>query len=226
MTNEQLNFDSENPFLYENGFYLTSSPDRIRKFLVHYELFKKTIELPGDIIEVGVFKGASFCRFTKYRDIFHQTAEKKMIGFDIFGVFPLPTGRHIESDKEQRDSFVEIAGQESMSIEALQSFLEKSGSGENIDFVAGDVIETVPTYTKENPNLQISLLHLDVDYYDTTRVCLENFYDKVVSGGLILLDDYNDFAGATDAANEFFSAKNLKIEQMWDAPVPYFVVKP
>ena len=43
--------DFTDPFNYENGFYLTCEPNRIGKFLAHYELFKRAIQIPGDIVE-------------------------------------------------------------------------------------------------------------------------------------------------------------------------------
>lgn len=50
-------FDETKSFMYENGFYLTSQPYRLGNMLAHYELYKMIVGLPGDIIELGVFKG-------------------------------------------------------------------------------------------------------------------------------------------------------------------------
>ena len=46
-------YDTAKCFNYENGFYLTSQPYRIANILAHYELYKRIIELPGDVIELG-----------------------------------------------------------------------------------------------------------------------------------------------------------------------------
>ena len=59
-------------FEYENGFYLTCSPSRIGKMLAHYELYKKTSQTPGAIVECGVFKGVSLTRFTMFRELFES----------------------------------------------------------------------------------------------------------------------------------------------------------
>lgn len=50
-------FDETKEFMYENGFYLTSKPYRLGNILAHYELYKKILHLPGDVVELGVFKG-------------------------------------------------------------------------------------------------------------------------------------------------------------------------
>lgn len=47
-------FNSDDSFLYENGFYLTGKPDRLGKLLAHYELYKMIRELPGAIIELSL----------------------------------------------------------------------------------------------------------------------------------------------------------------------------
>ena len=47
-------------------------------------------------------------------------------------------------------------------------------------------LETIPKYKKDNPGFRISLLHLDLDTYQGTKIVLENFYDLVTPGGIIL----------------------------------------
>ena len=78
-------FDSEMCWDYENGFYLTSHPNRIGKLVAHYELYKKIVHLPGEILEFGVFKGASFIRLLTFRELLESTYSRKIIGFDAFG---------------------------------------------------------------------------------------------------------------------------------------------
>lgn len=80
--------DFSKAFEYENNFYLSSDKNRLAKVLAHYELFKLTLDIPGDIVECGVFKGASFVRFANMRELFSNSSAKKLIGFDAFGKFP------------------------------------------------------------------------------------------------------------------------------------------
>lgn len=83
-------YETEKCFDYENGFYLTSEPYRFGNILSHYELYKKIVELPGDVIELGVFKGSSFIQFCTYREILENEKSRKIIGFDAFGECPVP----------------------------------------------------------------------------------------------------------------------------------------
>ena len=82
---------------YENGFYLTCETGRIGKFLNHLEIYKKIIDLPGDVLEFGVYKGTSFVRLISFRDLLEETDVRKLIGFDAFGKFP--DNLDLESDK-------------------------------------------------------------------------------------------------------------------------------
>ena len=79
-----------NLWKYENLFYLTSDKKRILKLLDQYEIYKKILNVKGDIIECGVFKGASLIRFLTFRDLIEKKYKRKIIGFDAFGKFPHP----------------------------------------------------------------------------------------------------------------------------------------
>jgi hypothetical protein len=59
---------------------------------------------------------------------------------------------------------------------------------------------------------QIAVLHLDGDWYDSVRVCLEGLYDRVSPGGIIQIDDYGYWAGARRAVDEFIEKENIDVE--------------
>ena len=76
--------DSTNEWDLYNGFFLHNDIERLRKFLVREHFFKMSLELPGDIVEVGVFKGTGIAQMLKLREIFIPASNKKVIGFDLF----------------------------------------------------------------------------------------------------------------------------------------------
>ena len=80
------NYNTENMFEYENGFYATSTELRFGKFIAHYELYKKIIGLPGAVIECGLFKGNSFFRLAHFRDLLESNTLNflaKKAGFEV-----------------------------------------------------------------------------------------------------------------------------------------------
>lgn len=50
-------WNEEDAMFYENGFYLTSKISRISNIFSHYEIYKRIVNLPGDVIELGVYRG-------------------------------------------------------------------------------------------------------------------------------------------------------------------------
>ncbi|WKY48563.1 TylF/MycF/NovP-related O-methyltransferase [Eubacteriaceae bacterium ES3] len=212
----------EKRFEYENNFILSCDNSRIGKMLAHYELFKLTQELPGAIIECGVFKGASLIRFASFRDLFECNDSRKIIGFDIFGKFP---ETNFKDDEAFRDNFILAAGEESISENQLFEVLNKKGVDQNIELIKGDITETIPEYIKNNPYLKISLVNLDTDIYEPAVTVLENLWPRIVKGGILVLDDYGVFPGETKAVDEFFKEKNVKIRKFKFSLTPSYIVK-
>jgi hypothetical protein len=212
--------DFDKAFDYENNFYLSSDISRMGKVLAHYELYKMTQDLPGAIVECGVFKGASFVRFAAFRELFGSPLSKQLIGFDTFADFP---ETKFEADIKPRERHVE--GGKAISKGDLLKVLEHKRVDRFVELVEGDVTKTVPAYVKEHPELKISLLNLDTDIYEPAVTILEHLYPRLVPGGILILDDYAAFPGETKAADEFFRNTKTKIRHFPFALTPSYVIK-
>ena len=217
-----FNFDTEKQWDYENGYYLTSHPTRLAKSIVHWELYQKSLNLPGDIVECGVFKGASLIRFATYREMCESTYSRKIVGFDTFGEFPLSGDTN---DREFIRRWAVETGS-GITLSELEQCLDYK-SFSNIELVKGDLLKTLPEYIKRNPQFRISLLHIDVDVYEPTKVIFEQLYPLVVCGGIIIFDDYGTVAGETQAVEEYFEINNIPLE-LRKTPfykVPSYIIK-
>jgi len=206
---------------YENGFYLTCDTGRIGKFLNHLEIYKQIIDLPGDVMEFGVYKGTSFVRLISFRDLLENKDSRKVIGFDAFGKFPDQLS--IDSDKDFVGSF-ENDGGYGINKSDLESLLLEKGTS-NFDLVEGDINETLIKYIEENPQLKISLLHIDVDVYEPTKIILEHLWDRIVPKGILMLDDYGTIEGETRAVDEFFEGQNIEIKKPKHYHIPSYIIK-
>lgn len=213
--------DFEKAFDYENDFYLASHPSRLAKVLAHYEIFKMTLEVPGDIFEFGILKGCSFSRFAAFRQFYAQE-HKKLIGFDSFGEFP---ETEYAPDKKDRLTHIELCGTESISKNQLLEVLTKKGTDKNIELIEGDITQTLPQYIEKNPNTQISLINLDVDIYEPSKAILENAYPLLSPGGVLILDDYGQWKGETKAVDDYFAGKGAQIQSLDNFEKPVFIVK-
>jgi hypothetical protein len=219
---ELFGYNTDDCFDYENAFHITSDITRLGKIIVHYELYKMTKELPGHILEFGVFKGISLIKWLTLREIFESPYSRKIVGFDIFGKFP---ETNFEDDKIAREKFIESAGEMSITVEELEKIMNYKNIY-NFELVKGDILKTLPEYVERNPQLKISLLHIDTDIYEPSKIILEILYDKVVRGGVIVLDDYGTFAGETKAVDDFFADKEVHIQKFpFSQSTPSYIIK-
>lgn len=207
---------------FENGYHWYSPPDRMCKLLAHFELYKKIIDLPGDVLEFGVYKAASLIRFATFRHALEALKSRRIVGFDAFGEFPTEDINK-RADREFIQRF-ETAGGPGLTIDEILIALELKGMRDNIDLVGGDIRESLPIYLSDNPHTKIALLHLDLDVYEPTLFALENLWERIVPGGLVIIDDYNTVKGATDAIDLFFANKS-RIQKLAISHVPAFIVK-
>ena len=73
----KLKLNSQNIWNIENNFYLRSDVSRLNKIIFQYEIFKKTLNVPGSIIECGVFRGVSLIRLLTFRNLYKNNLKKK-----------------------------------------------------------------------------------------------------------------------------------------------------
>jgi hypothetical protein len=222
-------FSTQAMYDAETDFHLMMNEERLAKFVVHWEAMKIASQIPGAIVECGVFKATSFVRFALMRQLLGGNFSSKLIAFDVFSDdFP---DTSFTQDKAQREHWIETAGASSISVEQLSETLARKGIT-NVELIAGDVVTTVPEYAKKNLGLKISLLNVDIDFVEPTLTVLEHFYDRVSRGGVILLDNYagegtsgQSYHGDTYAVDKFFENKKVKINTFPFAARPAYIIK-
>lgn len=207
---------------FENGFYWHTPPSRLAKLLAHYELYQSISGLPGEIFELGVYKASSLVRFASFRSLLENVDSRKIVGFDAFGRFPRDSVT-TKQDLAFIDQFESDGGDGLSKSEIVQIFSRKGFS--NISLQQGNVFETLPEYIKKHPECRIALLHLDMDVKEPTAFALELLWDRLVRGGIVVIDDYGSVAGATDAIDDFANKHDLQVEKLPYYSVPSFIRK-
>lgn len=216
-------YNKDQAFDYENGFILTSDVYRMGNILAHYELYKKIIDLPGDVIELGVFKGNSLIQFASFRELLENEKSRKIIGFDAFGEFPNDVS--LKSDQEFVENWNEQFKSEFLSKEDLENSLSHKNVG-NFELIKGDIKETLVEFLNKNPHTKVALLHIDVDVYEPALIGLELLFDRVVKGGVIILDDYGTVEGETRAVDLFLKDKDYVINKFsFSHTKPSYIIK-
>src|SRR6202041_679889 len=82
--------------------------------------------------------------------------------------------------------------------------------GPNVHYLKGWFKDTLPGA----PGSQIALLRMDGDLYESTMDILVNVYDKVVPGGVVIVDDYGAVEACRRAVDAFFAARGLPSPQL------------
>ena len=216
-------YDETQDLMYENGFYLTSKPYRIGNILAHYELYKMITELPGDVIELGVFKGGGIIQWGTFRELLENENSRKIVGFDVFGEFPKVV--KIDSDRQFVDSWNEKFKNEFLSQEDIYNSLRLKGIG-NVELIKGDIKDTLPEYLSNNKQMRISLLHIDTHVYEPCKLALELLFDRIVPNGVMVFDDYSTIEGETIAVDEFFEGKSYMLKKFpFSHNKPSYIIK-
>jgi O-methyltransferase len=161
-----------------------------------FQSLKNTANLPGDVIELGVYRGGSLKFAREVLDIFR--VEKNIIGFDTF------CGHATIHDKDEggvqkKGLFVNEEG-----IAGVRDYI----ADPRVRLVEGDASLTLPEYAKNVTS--ISLAHLDMDVYKPTADALPIIFERLPSQGVILLDDYGftSCVGVKRAVDEFLTTVN------------------
>ena len=156
--------------------------------------------LDGDVVECGCARGGSAALIALS---LRQLGEHRTLWlFDTFEGLPAPTAD--DPDYEIAELFTgSCLGQ----LDEVRELFRDQGVAEGVRFVKGLFQDTIP----ESPIQRIALLHIDGDWYDSVKVCLDELYDKVVPGGIIQFDDYGYWKGARKAVDEFFAKRDIEV---------------
>lgn len=181
--------------------YTLISPERIQN-LYHLALRIEKEQIPGDVIECGTCNGGSAAILA--RTATHSRLQRTIWLFDSFQGMP-EVSQHdgISADGRTAQSHV---GQEVGDIVRVKEALKRVRADmTRVRIVPGWFNETFPTVDVE----QVAILNIDADWYESVKLCLETFYDRVVPGGFVSLDDYGHWPGCKKAVDEFFYARQL-----------------
>lgn len=205
----------------------------LKRFLAHYELYRQIINIPGDVVELGVYRGASLMSWANFMEIRNMgDRHRKIIGFDNFKGF----GTLEDKDGIENPNFGKISGgfnsdgfedqiRDAIRIFDADRFIPYKP---RIELVKGNIEETIPRYVQENPGTRIALLHFDADLYRPTIVALEYLWPLVVAGGIIAFDEYAipPWEGESRAVDEFFADKKIKLQRFdWASNPGAYLIK-
>lgn len=165
-------------------------------------------DIPGAIVECGVWKGGSIMAAAKTLQL-HGCDDREIYLFDTFEGMTAPDARDVSRDGEPaRELFEETSTGEDSSawcdatLDDVRRAVVSTGYPESrFHFVKGKVEDTVPESAPEG----IALLRLDTDWYESTKHEMVHLFPRLAPGGVLILDDYGYWEGSREAVDEYLA---------------------
>lgn len=198
-----------------NEFIMSSDKRVFNKLIARTLLYNEVKDIPGDIVECGVFKGSGMFTFLKLKNTFNPNSSKKVIGFDFFNTSELLQTLKLNNDKESMSAL--FNGRNFEHDESYELFLEDKilscgFSKDDFLLVQGDISKTSKNFSEENPGLKISLLYMDLDLEKPTYDTLNNLWGNMSKGGIVVFDEYGYHKWSeSKGVDKFVEENNLKI---------------
>ena len=187
----------------------------IARHLTIYEIYKKILNLPGDIAEIGIFKGGSFLFLAKLCEIFEPNSYTRVFGFDWFkGMKP-----SVEEKNIKGGSYIS-------SYKTLKEIIKIQELDNIAKIVKIDVTKELRIYFEKNKGQKYKLVFFDAGTYEVVKKALPFFWERLVTGGILILDQYADIRafGETLALDEIL--KQVELETFsWSRHPTAFIVK-
>jgi O-methyltransferase len=166
-------------------------------------------DIPGSIVECGVWKGGSMMAVAMALVSAHR-ADRDLYLFDTFRGMTQPTqvdGEHVQTtwashEKDTHNTWA-YAG-----LDEVKANMATTGYPPDlVHYVVGKVEDTIP----QSAPGPIAILRLDTDWYESTKHELDHLFPRLAKGGILIIDDYGSFPGARKAVDEYVSKHQLAL---------------
>ncbi|MBC7541357.1 MAG: class I SAM-dependent methyltransferase [Candidatus Sericytochromatia bacterium] len=192
-------------------------------FLAKHQLFQQLLTVQGHIIECGVYLGGGLMTWAQLSAIYEPVNHlRQIVGFDTF------TGFVGLGDEDQGDNLACAVegGLATHAFDDLQAGLDlydlnrPVGHIPRTQLVVGDACKTMPAYLDSHRHTVVSMLYLDFDLYEPTKVALETFLPRMPKGAILAFDELNQAAwpGETLAVLDTVGLRNLRIQRLPTTP--------
>jgi hypothetical protein len=152
----------------------------LARYLAFYELYKKVLDLPGHIAEIGTFHGASLVFFGKLIKLFEPHNYTQAHGFDWFQGMKL-TSEEMESK----------VGSWVGDYERLKQLVAHQQLEDCVVVHKMDVTKDLSAFLEDHPYMRFKLVFIDCGVHDVITTSLECLWPRLMTGGILMMDHYN-----------------------------------
>lgn len=203
-------------FFNNLGLYMKTS--ELAKILFLDEVYRHILDIPGVILEFGVWWGQNLSVFENLRAIYEPfNKNRRIVGFDTFTGYRSFSKLDKKNNVFSEGNYGVPEGYKSY-LEKIISFHETNNVLENIkkhSLIQGDVIKTVPKFFKSNPETIIALAYFDMGLYKPTKFTIGEIKPHLIPGSVIMFDELNEpeSPGETIAFKEMFNDLKYSIKK-------------
>jgi lipopolysaccharide biosynthesis glycosyltransferase len=205
--------------IISNGFTLVSR-ERLTNLYNQCSKFKYTTY---SFVECGVAKGGSLAMMK-----FASGENNTIFGFDSFEGMPNITKEDLGDYNKScpLNDFGKVGDNLSGGIQSVYNTFKKLNLDmNNVKLIKGFFQDTLEIQENVDNINEIAVLRLDGNWYDSTKKCLDKLYNKVIDGGIIIIDDYGHFIGAKKATDEFRDKNSIFSTLIQTDYTEYFWIK-
>jgi O-methyltransferase len=189
-------------------------PEKLYAFIAAVRYVCKH-DIGGDIVECGVWRGGAIMAAALTLNQLGAT-DRRFYLYDTFAGMPRP-GQRDRPLAEELDTMAYFEGRQTGDDSSDWCFASAEMVRQNLAtvpydqdlfvLVEGKVEDTLP-HTLPGP---IAILHLDTDWYESTRHQVEHLMPLMVRGGVLIVDDYFYWSGNRDAVNEYLDRHKIPV---------------
>jgi hypothetical protein len=172
-------------------------------------------DIRGDIVECGVWRGGAIMAAALTLNQL-GSGDRRFYLYDTFTGMPRP-GHRDRPLANKLDTLAHFEGRQTgddssdwccASIDMVRNNLATVPyDQEKFVLIEGKVEDTLP-HTLPGP---IAILHLDTDWYESTRHQVEHLMPLMVPGGVLIVDDYFYWSGNRDAVDEYLDRHKIPV---------------
>lgn len=186
----------------------------IAGMLYRYEIYKRVLNLNGNIGEIGVYKGSSFLFWAKLVKIFEPYNSTQVYGFDWFKGMEPKEG----DDSNQQGKYVG-------SYEELKNLIEWQEMEDIAMLFQMNVITDSKKFMKARPYLRFKILYIDCGIKEVMEAAFESFYPRLVKGGILMMDHFNYAVSPSesDIVEKYIGGNTIHQEAFARQPTGYII---
>jgi hypothetical protein len=202
----------------------------LKRFLAMYEVFKLVLPVKGSLVECGVYKGFGLMTWAKLSAMLEpENLTRRIYGFDTFAGFSSVSAKDSNPVAVPKEGALYADSYEELQALVVEYDRDRFlGHIDKVHLVKGNVLKTIPLFIDEHPHLVVSLLFLDMDLYEPTKVAIEHFVPRMPRGAVIAFDELDNpmWPGETLALLESLGIGRLRLRRLeWDPYIGYAILE-